>query len=152
MIKKMYFFFSQPLLAWNAWIVLEATYCPTIYSIFFLWRHCRMCLRFSFVYCLCWQSMGFIHRTSSIVHRNPFRNIFWSIVAVFIVLAQSTFSLLTIGYPWSSPFLMTTILLWPVVILISDEIVKHHDRVIFRRQQQRLRIVFDTKLGMHSPK
>lgn len=39
----------------------------------------------------------------------------------------------------------------PCCILAVDEAVKRHDRRLFTREMHGLRLIFDTRLGMHSP-
>lgn len=39
----------------------------------------------------------------------------------------------------------------PLLLIPSNEWAKHHDRVRLIRFQRRARLLFDTKLGMHSP-
>ena len=41
---------------------------------------------------------------------------------------------------------------WPIVITTIVEVIKKHDRYYVRMQEMRRRLVFDTKLGMWSPK
>ena len=52
-------------------------------------------------------------------------------------------------------YLLITIIIifiWPIILTGIVEIIKRHDRYHVKMQEQRRRIVFDTKLGMWSPK
>lgn len=49
------------------------------------------------------------------------------------------------------PQLWLLLALWPLIVVGVDEVVKRHDRVLFERSMRRRRLVFDTRLGMHSP-
>ncbi|CEO97487.1 hypothetical protein PBRA_000832 [Plasmodiophora brassicae] len=112
---------------------------------------------FAFVYCLVWLSVGFVYRNDSVFRRNPLVNWIWVICCCVALALQFMFTWGEVSsvsdisgrlnlYPFVG------LLVWPIITLSIDEAVKNHDRNHYRRHQQRLRIVFDTKLGMHSPK
>jgi hypothetical protein len=42
--------------------------------------------------------------------------------------------------------------LWPLLVLAADEVVKRHDATRYAYYQRKLRLTFETKLGMYSPK
>ena len=70
----------------------------------------------------------------------------WSLVELSLIESASIASAFRLHH------IVAIVIAWPIVIMICDEIAKRHDRNAYRRNQQRKRIVFDTKLGMHSPK
>ena len=41
--------------------------------------------------------------------------------------------------------------LWSAPVVALNEYVKQHDRRLFVRFQKRLKLLFTTKLGLHSP-
>ena len=44
------------------------------------------------------------------------------------------------------------LVVYPVVLVVLGELVRRHDRLKFRKQQQRLTLEFETLLGQTSPK
>ncbi|RWS16658.1 uncharacterized protein B4U79_14915 [Dinothrombium tinctorium] len=42
-------------------------------------------------------------------------------------------------------------LLWPILLLIINSLIKRHEIKVYKRQQRRARLDFGTKLGMNSP-
>ncbi|KAI9484564.1 hypothetical protein BDB00DRAFT_854740 [Zychaea mexicana] len=110
----------------------------------------------SFVWCLAWMSPSFLHRTFSLYHSIPFKNKVW-VGAFFIVIAlQFVFCAVSLVHgpfqlasiPWYVYFLG---LIWPVIAVPVQELVKMHDDKEFTRFQKRSKLEFSTKLGMHSP-
>eukprot|EP00945_MAST-04E_sp_MAST-4E-sp1_P003341 g3341.t1 len=49
-------------------------------------------------------------------------------------------------------YLVVAAVLWPAVFVGIAELTKHHDHFYYTRHDRRRRLVFDTKLGMWSPK
>ncbi|KAI8393407.1 uncharacterized protein BYT42DRAFT_550947 [Radiomyces spectabilis] len=109
-----------------------------------------------FVWYLAWISLSFLHRTSSLREFWPTKNKIWigaffsSIALQFVFCAVSLydgpFPLSRI--PWYVYFLG---LIWPVIVVPVQELVKLHDEKEFTRFQKRSKLEFSTKLGMHSP-
>eukprot|EP00743_Colponemidia_sp_Colp-15_P007057 GILK01007614.1.p1 GENE.GILK01007614.1~~GILK01007614.1.p1 ORF type:complete len:1110 (-),score=173.61 GILK01007614.1:143-3472(-) len=103
-------------------------------------------------------SMGFLSRIQPVLVVKPWQKPYWlalvfvnlavhvAIVAVMVHLYgdQSNFV-----YNWE---ILLFLSLWTFLIVFVDEVVKSHDRKVYQRFQKRLRIIFNTKLGMHSPK
>jgi len=112
---------------------------------------------FCYVLFLCSSSLGFLHRTKSLKEIKPHKYLIFAI-ALSIIL-QAVFSALYIyigvdieylnPVPW---YLYLIVGVWIIIIIVIDEIVKRHDKKRYLRFQQRLRILFDTKLGRYSPK
>ena len=51
--------------------------------------------------------------------------------------------------PW---YLWSAFFIWPILTLLMDELVKRHDHNLRDRYFKFLRMQFDTRLGMWSPK
>ncbi|KAI8071248.1 hypothetical protein BC940DRAFT_234491, partial [Gongronella butleri] len=113
----------------------------------------------SFVWCLAWMSATFLYRTNSIISYSPFKNKIWIGAFIAVIVLQLAFcavSLATIkdnpvslhDVPWYIYFIG---LIWPVVLVPVQELVKLHDDKEFTRFQKRSKLEFSTKLGMHSP-
>ena len=49
-------------------------------------------------------------------------------------------------------YVVVAAVLWPAVFVGIAELTKHHDHFYYTRHDRRRRLVFDTKLGMWSPK
>lgn len=45
-----------------------------------------------------------------------------------------------------------TLAIWCVLVMFIDEIVKRYDKKLFARYQRRLKLLYDTRLGMYSPR
>lgn len=113
----------------------------------------------AFVYWLCWTSASMIQRHRSILNIPPFRNHIWSFIVLLALSIQTLFSFAVVssskgqpGFFFPDSTVIWTTLLSAFLFLALQEIIKFRERALFRRTQRRLRLVFDTKLGMHSPK
>ncbi|GLE02340.1 hypothetical protein PINS_up011178 [Pythium insidiosum] len=110
-------------------------------------------------------STSYLHRCESVVSASPLRNRIWVGTATALLVAHVLVSASRAGFvgvdghalgafvvdvvPWP---LWTLLLLWPGVTLAVDEVVKRHDRFHMTRFYRFLRMQFDTRLGMWSPK
>lgn len=116
--------------------------------------------------CVLASSCGYLHRSESIFSRaSPFRNIIWMFVCAILLVIQVLISALKAGLfsddqyslwpyvkeavPW---YFWLLFLIWPLCVIVIDEIVKSHDRHHLTRYFKFLRMQFDTRLGMWSPK
>ncbi|KAI9922405.1 hypothetical protein PsorP6_001536 [Peronosclerospora sorghi] len=111
-------------------------------------------------------SCGYLYRCESAFKSSPIRNIMWVTVASILMCLQFILSMLRAGIVgadgvtlWyfvsqSVPlaFWATTLGLWPLVIFCVDELIKMHDKRHLSRYNKFLRMQFDTRLGMWSPK
>jgi hypothetical protein len=110
-------------------------------------------------------SCGYLYRAESIFTESPLRNYFWVGTACGLLVLQLILSMVWAGIhgadgkslwyfvqeavPW---YFWLIYLIWPILILIMDEIIKLHDRKHLIRYFKFLRMQFDTRLGMWSPK
>ncbi|TDH70908.1 hypothetical protein CCR75_002927 [Bremia lactucae] len=120
------------------------------------------------IICLCivTSSCGYLYRCESMFKQSPFRNTIWVTTACFLIFLQLILSMLRAGVIgadgvslWhfvsqSVPrtFWVITLGMWPFAILGLDEAIKTHDKRYFVRYNKFLRMQFDTRLGMWSPK
>ena len=112
------------------------------------------------VYFFCVLSMNFVHRTSSIFSFNPFtKNRFWFFSSLFSFFLQVLFCIFSVASSSDfdslsniPPFAYLVVVVWSVGIIATDTVVKSHDYQKLKRYRKRNRLIFDTKLGMHSPK
>ncbi|XP_022253153.1 transmembrane protein 94-like [Limulus polyphemus] len=108
-------------------------------------------------------SIGFVHRSHLLHERNPFLNKCWISVSILVLLLQFIFCILNVALnthedvkPQQVALLVPSYgwivgLVWPLVLLPVNEIVKRHEIKVNVRQQKRARLEFGTKLGMNSP-
>ncbi|KAL8593272.1 hypothetical protein ACOMHN_009926 [Nucella lapillus] len=107
-------------------------------------------------------SMSLVHWLDHIWHHVPFTNKLWSAIAVILLVLQVVFSSVDIvvrnrsvhhSMPLSDvhPAVWVLLSVWPVVIIILNELVKYLEIRYFLQHQRRARLDFDTKLGMNSP-
>ncbi|CCI46753.1 unnamed protein product [Albugo candida] len=110
-------------------------------------------------------SCGYLYRCQSVLAESPLRNSVWTGSAgfsfcfhiLFALYNANAFSLdgislwliLPQAVPW---YFWLMYLLWPIVILCTNELTKVHDRRYVTRYYKFLRMQFDTRLGMWSPK
>jgi hypothetical protein len=110
-------------------------------------------------------STSYLYRCESIFAASPLRNRIWTATASVLVGVQLVVSVGCAGLtgrdgmtlsvfvvhvvPW---YYWCGLLSWPVVTLVVDEVVKSHDRHHLTRYYKFLRMQFDTRLGMWSPK
>ena len=105
-------------------------------------------------------SMSFLHRFKSIRNYNPFKNVVWILACLVAWLLQTVFCLVSLYSISHTNYLqfyppvgvIVIALCWPICCICIDETVKHHDAGRFAYYQRKLRLNFDTKLGMYSPK
>ncbi|GMF12304.1 unnamed protein product [Phytophthora lilii] len=116
--------------------------------------------------CILTSSCGYLYRCESMFKLSPFRNIMWVAVASTLFCLQFVLSMLRAGLVgadgvtlWhfvsqSVPlvFWIAILCVWPFIIIIVDEAIKTHDKRHLVRYSKFLRMQFDTRLGMWSPK
>lgn len=111
-------------------------------------------------------SGSYLYRCESVVRMSPLRNRIWVATCALLLCVQVLISVLRAGtvgadglslatfvcdvVPW--PFWLAVIVVWPLTVLAIDECVKSHDRRHMTRYYKFLRMQFDTRLGMWSPK
>jgi hypothetical protein len=81
-------------------------------------------------------------------------NYTWAFVSFVLLTAQACACAVTEQSPPRAPpiGLIVFVAVWPLIILSVDDFVKRSDRTRIKKINQRLRIMFDTKLGMYSPR
>ncbi|TMW61091.1 hypothetical protein Poli38472_014552 [Pythium oligandrum] len=110
-------------------------------------------------------STSYLYRFESVFFASPLRNRMWMGVAATLLLIQIAVSTLRAGLvgadglslgtfvtqvvPWHGWVVVCS---WPSVSLLLDELVKKSDRHYLKRYYKFLRMQFDTRLGMWSPK
>ncbi|RLN49540.1 hypothetical protein BBJ29_005080 [Phytophthora kernoviae] len=116
--------------------------------------------------CIVTSSCGYVYRCESIFKLSPFRNVIWVVVAFVLLCLQLLLSMVRAGFvgadgvtlwnfvsasvPWT--FWAVVFGVWPLLIVAIDEAVKTHDKRHLVRYNKFLRMQFDTRLGMWSPK
>jgi len=112
-------------------------------------------------------SAGYLYRCESLLAASPLRyNRTWMAAAALLLLVQSVISVVRAGLvgsdgstlwqfasqsvPWY--FWVLCYLGWPLLVVATDEAVKAHDRAHLSRYYKFMRMQFDTRLGMWSPK
>lgn len=108
-------------------------------------------------------SMGFVQRSYLIWKRSPLTNKCWLAIIPIILLLQVIFSIIDISLNSESPEICINILkevpyyvwiiglLWPLLLIPINMLVKRHEIKVNVRQQKKARLEFGTKLGMNSP-
>ena len=78
----------------------------------------------------------------------------WVFASALLLAAQACACAVTERSPARAPptGLIVFVAVWPFVILAVDDLVKRSDMKRIKKINQRLRIMFDTKLGMYSPR
>uniref|UniRef100_K3WDV0 Cation-transporting P-type ATPase C-terminal domain-containing protein n=1 Tax=Globisporangium ultimum (strain ATCC 200006 / CBS 805.95 / DAOM BR144) TaxID=431595 RepID=K3WDV0_GLOUD len=110
-------------------------------------------------------SCGYLYRCESIFSMSPLRNRMWLGASTGLLVVQLTISMVRAGLagsdghslwffigeavPW---YFWTVFFVWPMIVIAVDEAVKSHDRHHMTRYFKFLRMQFDTRLGMWSPK
>jgi magnesium-transporting ATPase (P-type) len=110
-------------------------------------------------------STSYMYRCESIFVASPLRNRIWTVSATMLVGVQLVISVGCAGLSGSDGMRLSTfavhavpwyfwcgLLSWPAITLVVDEVVKSHDRHHLTRYYRFLRMQFDTRLGMWSPK
>lgn len=111
-------------------------------------------------------SCGYLYRCESVLSMSPLRNRIWVGTCALLVVVQVLLSALRAGLegsdgislwrfvssvvPWA--FWVLVLVVWPLAVIAVDEVVKTHDRRHMTRYYKFLRMQFDTRLGMWSPK
>ena len=116
---------------------------------------------FSLVYYFVFLSIGTMHRVYSIVTVKFFMNAAWWFIFPLCLILQALFTFIYIiasrtdkvqtwpNYPFYFYIIM---ILLPFLFIGLDELVKIKIRSSFFNKQQKAKLMFDTKLGMYSPK
>lgn len=114
---------------------------------------------FAFGLWLCVSSGSFNERSRPFREAPPWRSRAWLVVAPLAALAHTLFCSCVTWVAGADhfllrlpPALLAVVLLWPLLAAVVDEGVKRLDRAHFEKGMLRLKLRFDTKLGMHSPK
>ncbi|CAG8502932.1 3042_t:CDS:10 [Ambispora gerdemannii] len=124
--------------------------------------YAQNCALFVFVWYLACLSPTFLHRTLSLRNFLPYHNHVWVLTFFVSLTIQAIFSSISLATgPRLSPsthslgrlplFLYLVALLWPIIFIPVQELVRWHDRKEYKRFQKRSKLEFNTKLGMHSP-
>lgn len=100
--------------------------------------------------------MSFHSRTRTIFKFNPFKNTEWVVVCAVAVVLQAVFFLiynreLLSLFSQVEWYVYVIMFVWPLFVVIIDELVKRSERHHWKLNQEILRLEFETKLGMHSP-
>ncbi|RKP05825.1 hypothetical protein THASP1DRAFT_32342 [Thamnocephalis sphaerospora] len=119
-------------------------------------RYAQQCCGFAFVYFTVWSSATFQHRTHSIIHTPPYKNLHWLITVIFVLVLELVLFFAMISgnsaqlssLPW---YLYILLFAWPLVFMPVHELIKWRDGLRHVQLQKRLKLEFNTKLGMHSP-
>ncbi|KHJ81023.1 hypothetical protein OESDEN_19295 [Oesophagostomum dentatum] len=102
---------------------------------------------------LCALSSAWVYPLSSFWNDNPALCLPWTATCVLCLGTQIAFSYAS-GVPLHSVlsvFSLSGLVVWTLIILIVNEIVKVRSIRSFTREQRRTKLGFDTKLGMNSP-
>jgi len=98
-------------------------------------------------------SASFLYRTTSLWNSQLARQPVWLSTAFFTIGLQVCF---TFGLSHNAfaelPGTFGLFAVIPVISILAHEIVKNRDEIYRRRVQKQARVMFDTLLGMHSPK
>ncbi|CEM36670.1 unnamed protein product [Vitrella brassicaformis CCMP3155] len=106
-------------------------------------------------------ALSFVDRFESLLKRGPFRNVPLVVTASVLLVVQVAASLIVLAVQHTSAtkrsqgpswVLWVVFACWPAVVLAIDETIKTVDRRQHQKLQKYLRIVFNTRLGMWSPK
>lgn len=116
--------------------------------------------------CIVTSSCGYLYRCESMFKLSPFRNVMWVGAASVLLCLQFAISALRArivgadgvtlwhfvsqSVPWT--FWAIVLGVWPLIIIAVDEAIKTHDKRHLVRYNKFLRMQFDTRLGMWSPK
>ena len=124
------------------------------------------------VWVLAWLALTFAHRTASVASEPPRMSRSWWLALLLVLALQLVFGEVHMllaeiresggggSGGWSrlewlsglETYWWCAALLWPpLVVVISSEATKRHDRRLFDRSMQRARLLFDCRLGMYSP-
>lgn len=116
---------------------------------------------FCLVYYWIFLSVGTMHRVYSIITVKFFLNPLWWVIMPICLILQALYTFLHIiisrpssvqswpNYPF---YAYIIIFLFPFSFIAIDELIKIRVRRTFFNKQQKAKLMFDTKLGMYSPK
>lgn len=112
-----------------------------------------------FTYYIVCVSSTFISRIESIFKFSPFHNHKWCLISLGMLILQIIITLIFLdtfeGFENSlkkiSWYNIVLFLVWPIIFIPVQEIVKQVDKKEYMRFQKRTKLEFNTKLGMHSP-
>eukprot|EP00611_Tribonema_gayanum_P022395 TRINITY_DN4484_c0_g1_i2.p1 TRINITY_DN4484_c0_g1~~TRINITY_DN4484_c0_g1_i2.p1 ORF type:complete len:508 (-),score=184.88 TRINITY_DN4484_c0_g1_i2:839-2362(-) len=118
-----------------------------------------LCLA-EFVLVCALQTLGFMHRTAPAMQERPWTVRAWQVCAALALLAQLAYTWvaaatrssvgLLLQTPWEA---LVAGALWPFVVLAIGEVfIKRRDAALHGRYMTFLRLEFNTRLGMHSPR
>ena len=106
-------------------------------------------------WCFVWISLNFERRCDTVLHRfrHPI-NLPWVGVSVVILMfhAVKCILLFPADFPWPPAHVIVLMVCWPIAIIVFAEWTKTSDRFYYVQHDRRRRLIFDTKLGMWSPK
>jgi hypothetical protein len=116
---------------------------------------------FAVVWFLIAHAVTFFSRHHSLWAEPP-TNGYWWLAAVITLLLQICYnqaflatSLQDSSFRWftqAANGFWVIFAIWPIVIVGMAELSKQQDRRLHEKRQRRMRIIYDTRLGMHSPK
>ncbi|KAL1921766.1 uncharacterized protein VTP21DRAFT_10408 [Calcarisporiella thermophila] len=136
-------------IGWTSWLHWgEQEQLAVLFS-----QNCALVVIVWYSVCL---SGTFLNRTLPLWEFPPYRNRAWIVANVTCLCLQFVFCAVSLqGLPFSfaglSWYIYVLAFLWPLVFLPVQHFVKMHDRKEWIRFQKRSKLIFNTKLGMHSP-
>mmetsp|Transcript_5031 Transcript_5031/g.6349 ORF Transcript_5031/g.6349 Transcript_5031/m.6349 type:complete len:110 (-) Transcript_5031:998-1327(-) len=109
-----------------------------------------------------------MYRRISLFKQRP-KNVPWIWCAIAAILLQLAYSEIMIsvhfaeeksrftftGFQWivtAGVYSWIVFIVSPFLIILVSEVIKHYDYIHHQKNMRRLRIMFETKLGMWSPK
>eukprot|EP01102_Stenamoeba_stenopodia_P014701 TRINITY_DN4915_c0_g1_i1.p1 TRINITY_DN4915_c0_g1~~TRINITY_DN4915_c0_g1_i1.p1 ORF type:complete len:419 (-),score=104.43 TRINITY_DN4915_c0_g1_i1:9-1118(-) len=109
------------------------------------------------VYFLAFLSFYFVQGTEGLLKIRPSTHWRWFVCSLLCVTLQIFFCFLSVGFDQTVftdvPYkIWILVILWPVVILIIDEYLKRQYKDWYKKHQLFLKLGFETRLGMYSPK
>mmetsp|Transcript_25014 Transcript_25014/g.79613 ORF Transcript_25014/g.79613 Transcript_25014/m.79613 type:complete len:218 (+) Transcript_25014:1-654(+) len=122
---------------------------------------------FALVWFMVVHGLTFSFRHASLISSPP-TNLGWWISAMVVLLLQLGFSEVYLaaavagtgkesggGFRWLGVVHVgywVVLVVWPVAIILVAELCKWQDRSLHARNQRRLRVLYETRLGMYSPR
>jgi magnesium-transporting ATPase (P-type) len=131
---------------------------PIIRSAYELSRCSTM---FAVVWFLIAHALTFFSRHQSLWAEPPTNGYWWlaALIALLLQIAYNTAFLaiygLDVSFRWfthAATGFWVIFALWPIVIIGMAELSKQQDQRLHDKRQRRMRIIFETRLGMYSPK
>ncbi|CAM9177415.1 unnamed protein product [Discosporangium mesarthrocarpum] len=111
------------------------------------------------VLCLLAQSPGLMYRTATVLEGKPWKNRAWYYIVILIICIQNLYiwasaaargtTSILLSCPWE-PLVVGAVC--PLVVAAVGCLVKQNDARAYKRYITLLRLEFDTRLGMHSPR